>query len=73
MSFIWAWQLKKTPSYVRISKGNFLIRPSEVLSVFYKLISSSFIGLVKSFNPKNKKSFKGSDTNSKNEYWIYSK
>ena len=45
----------KTSSRVRISvKGNFLIKTSEVLSVFYKLRYSRFIGLVKNFNPKNK-------------------
>ena len=45
----------KTPSNIRISiKGNFSIKMSEVLLVFYNLIYSSFIGLVESFNPKNK-------------------
>ena len=45
----------KKSSRVRISiKGNFLIKTSEVLSVFYKLRYSRFIGLVKNFNPKNK-------------------
>ena len=45
----------KTPSNIRISsKGNSLIKTSEVLLVFYKLILSRFIGLVESFNPKNK-------------------
>ena len=45
----------KTQGSVRISiKGNFLIKIFEVLSVFYKLVSSRFIGLVESFNPKNK-------------------
>ena len=45
----------KTPSNVRISiKGNFLIKTSEVLLVFHNALYSRFIGLVESFNPKNK-------------------
>ena len=35
-------------------KGNFLTKTSEVLSVFYKLKYSKFIGLMERFNPKNK-------------------
>ena len=45
----------KTASNVWISvKGNFLIKTSEVFLMFYKLIYSRFIGLLESFNPKNK-------------------
>ena len=45
----------KTASNVRmLIKGNFLIKTSEVLSVFYKLKYSKFIGLMERFNPKNK-------------------
>ena len=50
-----------TASNVWISvKGNFLIKTSEVFLMFYKLIYSRFIGLLESFNPKNKQLFKGS-------------
>lgn len=59
----------KTPRNVRISiKGNFLIKASEVLLLFYKLIYSSSTGVVESFNPKNKYLFEGSNTNSKKKY-----
>ena len=45
----------KTPSNVQISiKENFPIKTSEVLFVFHNLIDSKFIGLVESFNSKNK-------------------
>ena len=45
----------KKPSNIRISiKGNFLIKPSEVLLVFYNLIHPRFIGIVENVNPKNK-------------------
>ena len=45
----------KTPSNIPISiKGNFPIKTSEVLLVFHNLIYSRFIGLLESFNPKNK-------------------
>ena len=45
----------KTPSNVPISiKGNFPIKVSEVLLVFHNLMYSRFIGLLESFNPKNK-------------------
>ena len=45
----------KKPSNIRISiKGNFLIKPSEVLLVFYNLIYPRFIGIVENVNPKNK-------------------
>ena len=61
--------ISKTPRNVRISiKGNFLIKASEVLLLFYKLIYSSSTGVVESFNPKNKYLFEGSNTNSKKKY-----
>ena len=45
----------KTPRNVRISiKGSFPIKTSEVLFVFHNVIYPRFIGLVESFNPKNK-------------------
>ena len=44
----------KAPSNVQISiKGNFPIKTYEVLLVFYN-VYSRIIGLVESFNPKNK-------------------
>ena len=44
----------KAPSNVQISiKGNFPIKTFEVLLVFYN-VYSRIIGLVESFNPKNK-------------------
>ena len=49
-------------------KGNFPIKTSEVFLVFYNLIYSRSIGLVESFNPRNKYFFKGSNKNSKNGY-----
>ena len=45
----------KTPSNVRISiKGSYPIKTSEVLFVFHNVIYPRFIGLVESFDPKNK-------------------
>ena len=45
----------KTPSNVRISiKGNFPIKTSDILLVFHNLVYSRIIGLVESFNRKNK-------------------
>ena len=64
----------KTPSNVQISvKGNFPVKTSEISLVFHNLIHSRFIGLEEGFNPNNKPFFKGSNKNSKNEYWTYSK
>ena len=54
-------------------KGNFTIKTSGVLLVFHNLMYSKFIGQVENFNPKNKEFFKGSNKNSKNRYWTYSK
>ena len=45
----------KKRSDARMSiKGNFLIKPSEVLFVFHNLIYSRFIGIVENVNPKSK-------------------
>ena len=61
--------ISKTPRNVRISiKGNFLIKASEVLLLFHKLIYSRSTGVVESFYPKNKYLFEGSNTNSEKKY-----
>ena len=46
---------RKTPNNVRISfKGTFPIKMSKVLLAFHILICPRLIGLVESFDPKNK-------------------